>query len=793
MPQPFHAHPAILVAVLVAACQGPAEETPAPTPTYWAGVDLRPELDHPFFDAHALEPLSLYATCVEGVERPDAAHRGAFAVGNGSAFAILGLADPATRLHNATGPTYDRGTRFWGDWWYDLEVDGVPVTLERECVARPRGTALAVTRADGGEWTLYSVEFAPMPDDRAPPPVLGRFLLVRSRSTASHTVRLRLGSYRTLEDRDGIPVEWVAEERVLGHVPWTAETGPDGTVDLGVIDLGTVDPGGDAQAAVAALSAWTGEELDELRDDLLLVSPEAWLDQTLAWWRTWSSDGLALTSEDPRVEDLYDGLLATLRVQQGAGGGISPMSRYTGVWLRDTIGPTRFLLRAGRPDEALANLSYLYACHVDRGDYGNACDSGLDPDGVGDPPDWTTLGTLSGRTGAEGPSYVPLAWTDHARWTGDDTALDAHWDYVARGVLAQEMDPEGRQTFSGDETFRLVMGMAEGYPLEYAWQDLAWSADSSLLMRAASRRMAEAAARLGRDRAPFDDLAAAAENALEGTFRQEGGWYAPFVFHTAGSDNEAAEVAPYPFEDVNLAGLWAGAFDPEDSRALADLEALLDHAGRGDGTIQSPPDPAYAGEDMLGIEVEEGVATGMAPGYALAALTAVGHPEAEAAFNALHRYASPAGEYPEDLLYDDMSALQVLYDETGSLGDVAARYRPWEGAINLDAMLAWLAGAEPVDGGARLRPHLPNHQRSLAFDGLVVGTGRGAMQVTGDDHGRTVTFTADTAFTLWMEIPVPAGVVPDRDTDVLPAGEQVVRFDPVDLGVGETVTFEVGW
>lgn len=73
--------------------------------------------------------------------------------------------------------------------------------------------------------------------------------------------------------------------------------------------------------------------------------------------------------------------------------------------------------------------------------------------------------------------------------------------------------------------------------------------------------------------------------------------------------------------------------------------------------------------------IEQGVATGPVPGYYLSDLVALGDPNAEAAFDALNSYAGPSGHFPEALLYDDMSALQVYYDETGAIGDIAARLR----------------------------------------------------------------------------------------------------------------------
>jgi hypothetical protein len=769
----------MLLISLLLACQGdPAlPVTPPLTPVLWEGEDVRPVLDHPFFDSHALEPLSLYAMCVEGEDRPDASHRGPFGVGNGSVFSLLGLADPLNRLHNTVGPVYDKGMRFFGDHWFTLEVDGVLVPFDKECIARPRGTSLVVTRADAGDWTLTTVDFAPMDG----PPVLVRFFLLESRADGEHDVAVRHHAYMGLEPDADSPMEAIGNDRVLGLHAWEGELVPD--ADGWTMPL-------DDRAVLAIGMADDTAGLDEIWATTDAASPDAWLDEALEWWRAWSAEGVQVQSDDPRVDDLYDGVRSAIRVQQGALGGISPLSRYTGVWLRDTIGPTRFLLRAGRPDEALDNLEYLYACHVEKGDYGNACESGLDPSAVGDPPDWDAMGGMGGRTGAEGPTYVPLGWLDHARWTNDLSHVQSHWSYLRRGLVAQEMDEEGRQTFSGDETFRLTMGVANGYPLEYEWDDLAWSANSSILMLAAAPRMAEAAVALGHDPVEFEDLGDAAQNALDTVFLQDGGFYAPFIFHTAGNDNEAGETAQEPYEDVNLKVLWAGALAPDDPVALSDLQRVQSYAGRGDGTVQSPPHESYAGTAPFGVEIGEGAATGMVPGYNLFSLTAIGAPEAEAAFNALHRYAGPSGQYAEAIAYADLSALQAIYDQSGGVGDVAARFRPWEGAINMDAMLSYLAGVEPIEGGMRIRPHLPNDQHRLDVRGIRAGVAAGDLCITGDRTSRRVTFTAETAFTLVVEVPVPEGAA---DGVALPGGEWVVPFAPVEVEAGEVVDFKVSW
>jgi len=278
-----------IVAGLLAACTGqpPAEEAREP----WPGEDERPALDHPLFEAHDFGALSLCAEHVSGPadERPDAAHRGPYGVGNGRFFALFGLADPVSRLHSAIGPVYRRSSRFFGDQWFEVEVDGEPAATPDEWIARPRGTSLVVTRADTADVSIYTVDLAPMPAGVARqdvPPMLVRFLAVTSRSDAT--------------------------------------------------------------------------------------TPDAWLDDTLAWWHDGSAKGVQLHASDPRVDDLYDGMRTAIRVQTAAHGGVSPMSRYTGVWLGDYVARFRpweggivldamlsYLLGATPTDEGLSLRPHL--------------------------------------------------------------------------------------------------------------------------------------------------------------------------------------------------------------------------------------------------------------------------------------------------------------------------------------------------------------------------------------------------------------------------------------------------
>jgi len=785
------------------ACPGDSPPPPDPEVPFatWPGEDLRPVLDHPLFaEIDGLDDLALYAGYVEGdlEGRPDAAHRGAFAVGNGLTFGLMGLTDPLNTLHSMIGPRYEKDSSYFGDVAAVLMRDGEELTFEREWIARVRGTGVMVTRADAPGVTLYTVDFGPRLGQGDDPPALVRMLAVTRTGDSAGEVAIRIRSHRTPVEQGGVPLESLdGGERNLGYLGWGSALQSD---DQGLsIVVGALEPG---ESAEAALVLATGESMDEILATAALLpdaTPRQWLRATLDDWQAYAGRGVQLSLPDPRVGDLYDGMRTSIRLQQSVAGGVSPMSRYTGVWLRDTIGPVRFYSRAGLHDEARAALDYLFLCASIEGDYSNQCESGHTADEPVDEPDWDTLGDCSGRLAAEGPTYVPLMYRAYTEATGDWSVVEERWPYLRRALLAQTIDEEGRQPFSGDETYRVAMAAALGYELTILFEELAWSANSSFLMAAAADWMADAAERLGHDEDAevFAELADRAHNALEEHFLQADGQYAPLVFFDG-------TVESRPYEDVNLKALWAGAIAPDDPRALANLDALLAAAGRGDGTVQTPLDPQY--EEAMGLPIEDGILTGMLPGYVLDNLTAVGHPEAQAAFNALHRYADPAGQFTEYQVYDDYSALQIVYDPAGGLGDYTARYRPWEGGIDVDAMLGYLLGPVASREGADLvlRPHLPNGLPWMDAGPLRAGESAVHLRLdrTSGALTATVTSLADAEFLLRFELPIPAGAAaaggvgtldgePAGILTTLPAGEQVVVYEPVALSPGAEYCFAV--
>ncbi len=776
--------------VALGACESPTDsgnELVAPEPAPWMRTDERPVLDHGWFTQWpSLAEMSLFAQAV--APSLDAAHRADLGVGNGRAFTMLALEGPVNGLHGAVGPAYHRGDRFFGDLALQLVVNGVPAEETAGFVGRARGSSALITRGDTSAGTLWTVDVGVRPAGVSPlevPPVLLRQLLVRAE--AGSDVAVRLVAVDAVVDLEGSPAVVLESGRLLTLVPaagaWVESDG------VWTLPLGVSDGAGEAHAALAYVFADTAEEAAATSALWSVADPDAWLADTLADDAAYLARGMQITVDDPWLTDWIEGMLVALRAQTSAAGGVTPMSRYTDTWLRDTIGPARFWARAGRVDEVLAAARYLHLCHRKRGDIGNACTGGLLPDEVIGEPSWSSMGPLTGRVGAEGPSHLPLVWREVVRWGGDAAVVDPIWPYLRRAVLDQQMEADGRQTWSGDETFRLAMNVAFDQPLEVPWQALAWSSNSSLLMIAAAGWMAEVAPAAGHadDAGALQARADLARAGLDAFLRPEGHLAALELYDAAAPPLDA------PFEDAALAGIWSGALAPEDPLALSTFQALLDQLGRGDGTIQSPPGAGYELPAFAG-----GFATGMVPGYALYDLAAMGHPEAPEAFAQVLAYSSPSGMLPEGLDYGDKAAFQPLYDRVGRLGDTAARYRPWEGGIVGDAVLDWLVGAVPIPGGLRVRPRAPSGLDKLVAGPVTAGAASLTVEVRWADGWEVeVRSLADAPFEVVVEIPL--GVDVDVDVQIegpaagelvaLPMGERLVRFEALSLAPGASAVF----
>ncbi len=713
-----------------------------------------------------------------GDDQPnEARYMGDFGVGNGHTFALSGYACPLNTLHTMAGPDYQQEADFFRDTFMQLGPEAPAVMDGRMFRVRRTGILIAVEKTENLE--LSTLTFAPFGSGDSDPVNRSIVRVVVVRNVSSNPV----SGIKIVSTDAGLANASLARERrlvLLDPVDGDAEN----------FDLGDLDPGRE-KIVVFAYVMWmrdTGSP-DETITALRATDIDGLLEATRDEWRRFIDGAARLESPDHRVCDLLEGMLVTVRNQTAWLGGVSPMSRYSLMWIRDTAGVVRFYLKMGLFEQARAILDYYHLGSVLRGDIANALDLDYDPPDPPLEPDWASMPPFEGRTAGEVPSYLPLMAHWYSQATGDASLVDEQYEFLRRALTAQDVDSQGLIGFSGDETYRGAMSMAFGLDLEPDYAGLCKSANSSFLFGAASEALAvEAEAKGSTDHAAA--LRARAQLVREGAdahYWTAGGYWAPFLYI-----DDPANLPP-PFEDVTTKPLWTGYTNADNECARENLVNVMAQIGRRDGFLQSPLDERY--HDYLGFDVSKGVYTGMMPGYYLTNLALSDHPDAEKAFNALAVAPSPSGNFSEYQVYDDYSVLQLIYEPSGSLGDLTARYRPWEGSVSLDGLVTYLTGFEPdaAHGAVSLAPHLPNNWPGMKWSNLRVGDMHIDLELTELGGERRATVTPSSPGTLLVTLALPLGNATvrrvvvngeslDKDSYTLwgPFGTTRVCLDPIE-------------
>jgi len=741
-------------------------------PEYWPS-EPAPELNDAFYEAHpeAFAHISRWVTRVAEPPRPDTGHLGAFAVGNGHVFALLGLTYPLNTLHGIVGPTYERGPRFLSDYTVRLANSDGALGFEEEWAAQSLSAPVVITRGTRGDVALDTIDLAPRSADAALRSCLVRIVLVHNRGDApSEALSIELSSALGVYDEGLDAILERQENRAL--VAAIVSLDSEGTDSGVVVEVGSLDPGQTRQATVLLCTGAAGST-PELPD----VDAAALLDSAAEEHAEWNAGLLSVDLPDPMVVDLIEGMKVTLRNQMAATGASCPMSAYTRTWLRDNIGPALAWVQYGAHSELRAMMDYVYGAVLALGDLRNSYDADLDVDPSDGAPDWSTMGPLSGRVAAETPSYMVRIYHDYWRATADLDRVADRWGFLGRCVFDVGFGLERLLPFTGDETFRAAMNATFGLDLEFPHHEDSFSLNSQLLWLGSAERYAALAQAVGEaeDGAAADAIADEMRETLLDRYRLDDGCFSAFIYR------ETLNPWPAPFEDAALKVTWSGAFAGDDPIAIDSVDCLLDRVGVEPGVVQSPLHRIYRGFPLL--NARDGVYTGMLPGYTLSALNAVAHDETEAAFNALALSAGTSGNFQEYMIFDDRSGLTINYDRTGALQDYTAKYRPWEGGINIAAVLEYLVGFEP-DAPARaftLSPHLPSDWTWAGYSGLRVADDRFDLRID-VEAGETVvrvTSHAEGDYEIAVRWDDTASGEPDvRGPSTLAAGDTVeLRFD----------------
>lgn len=626
--------------LLLACAEPPA--APAERPELWPTEAVDPLPPVPGLeDLAGLDDTSLWRWAGDPAE--GRATRGSWGLGDGRVFGLVGLDGPPSTLTNLVGPGYQRTEGFYGD----VRVDVGALDPLAGRVERVRGTQAVRTWADHGDYVVQTVD------------VLGDDALVRHLAVTAAVAVDALpvtpsiaGSAGLTQSRNGHTLAVACDDAALGPL-------------------------------AAGESAWTTCRLtfDHARAEAFR---DAWARSTAAD-AAWLEGAARPELPDPKVEDLYEGLLLTLRAQTTPEGVVSPLSRYTSAWLRDTEGAVRLLLAAGRFEDAARAQAGVYDLAVAHRAIANSYS--LDAPVPGATPDWSTVPFMDGREPAEAPSY-PVILDGLVRRAWGRPAIDDA-DFL-RACVERQARADGLLPFSGDETFRWSMAAVLGDLPE----SLGWSANSAFLWIAAAREL------------EGDDAEVMA--ATDGAYWTGEAWSPLAAYDTL-------EPWPLPYEEVSPQAARLGLSD-------AGLDALVEALLQPDGTLLSPGAVGY---------------TGLVPGLALDALA--DRPEAEAVFDGVELVATPSGHF-EELHGVDHLPLDLVHQPDGLGADVTARFRPWEGGVVGAALVHYLVGAEPdaEAGTLRVDPHLPNRWPEAAWRGLRMGDDRYDLVVTRAGDGLRV-------------------------------------------------------
>lgn len=619
------------------------------------------------------------------------AEQGSFGVGNGRVFGLVGLDNPVNTLTNAMGSGYQAEAGFFGDSAFMLDQ-----TVTEAQVQRPRETAVVRTLELAGDVTLSTTSFATPGAD-----TLVRLVTTWSGSAAE----LR---WEVARDNSELPSQdgGITQDRGSKRMRMVCETGE-------IVDDAWVIPVPVGEQTLVCLQQFSSGEFPAPDFEGALAA----LDASISASGAMLAEAVRLDLPDPKVSDLYEGMLMTEWVQTTEHHLVSPMSRYTRGWLRDAEGPIRLWLRAGLHEQALDTLEAVWLGQLAAGGVNNSFSLDIEPDEIEIPEDptdyWASAEFMPGREPVEAPSFPVLLHAAATAFTGQ-TFDEQRMAFLQACLDRQEFDGDVL-AFSGDETFRYPMSAAVGDLPE----ELGWSFNSTVLWRAAAQ-----------------SLGVSPEGAPVAPFERDEGW-APIL---------SFEGFPLglPYEDVSLQPTWWPKSSLDPGRLSSHLDEVAEHLLQPDGVLLS----RLAGTNAPNIAY-----TGMVPGYWLQAVASAHRPEEQSAFDALDLVATPSGHFEE--LHDAQHLpLSLTHDADGLGADVTARYRPWEGGDVVSALFDYLVGIEPnaAEDSVVLSPHVPQGWPGFSARGLRVGQVRFDLAMAAYEEGMVATLEGAGALDVVIEM-----------------------------------------
>ena len=630
---------------------------------------------------------------------------GCYPIGNGLVFGGLGAFDPVSSVNFICGPYYDEP--FLGREELQCLIDGEKVKLHKQTIRWVKGADIIISSLINDKVEITNIDFAP-PGIKA----LVRIFSVKNISGAPLKDLKLVFKYLILEKNVKTTLDGgkCFNAKFNGDIKKFYRSG-----FVYHSEKASLEKGNDYSVAFALNS---NEEFSDIRyiaadleesglsktAELIKKDGSKLLEPTKQYWDEWLASSTAFTTDNILVNYLIETQKMIIKCQQSHSGGFSPVYGYADTWARDNNGPVLLMLRSGRFKEVKQILDFFYkvARHAGfvAGCAGVTCALDETKNNESD-FDWKLVGVPA----AEIPSWIIKQYYWYYLYTGDIELIKERFPFLMRCLDGQSLTKTGRLPFQTDETYMWTLQNRTfkllGYPNYYIGLR-ADSADSGFEWVAAAENMAEMAAAF-KDVKTALELKKKAYEVRAATnkyyWMEEEGYYSPAL--SLFSDRYAM-----PHSNIGLNPLWVGYADEKDEKAVKSAKTTISYLLKDNFLMKTTP----------GVELF----SGLVPGMLLYNLAILNDPLKEKAYEALLKCASPSGDYSE-LYYGDGSVWIVTSWGDGPYG----RVRPWEGGVNIDALLFYLTGFKPgSDGVFKLSPELPSNMSKLEINGLLLNNSK---------------------------------------------------------------------
>lgn len=643
---------------------------------------------------------------------------GAYCVGNGRAFALIGLSSPLWNWSNLYGDSYQEPDM--GGMTMNVTRSGSEMACPKQTIGWVKRSGVVRVRARGKDLMVETYDFAPVtPSENNAwdnPAVLVRMVRLVNTSAQEETdleIALKIQpewNVKFTTREEGRDLVWEQEaihaKRKtfwrLGSFDIRGTRVGDGNLFCGVHSL---KPGEETWVAFYLASADSSQESASLTEDLRKKGPVRLLDETRNYYADWFEKGTSF-SGDPRTADLFEIESLIFKAQQSYSGGFSPVIGYTYSWIRDNNGPIRWFLKTGHTQEARRAMDFFYGVASTKGSLPNSVP-------VDFPLDYRIKDLSHMKVEhAETPNWIVLQYWWYYLATGDIDLIRERWNYLMSCVIGQ-LNVDDKYFFQRDETYLWCLEARifnhVTFP-NYFLSTFAFSADSSFELVSAADHLAFLGKYLEMDK-DVDSLKELSERVRT---KAEATYWNPQAGYWEPAQSLLGPLYKSPFANILLNPLWCGYarndLDPmgetpdDTAKAVLAIKSAYPLLGREDGFWKTTPSVDFF--------------VGMNPGQLLYDFCKARLPWADRIYPAVLKSASPSGDFAEmyDGHYHPWNPPVLGVGNTG-------RVRPWEGGINTESLLEYLTGFSPDAGNQKVvfAPHMPKGMQAFRAQNLCVG------------------------------------------------------------------------